>query len=147
MQAVMSTSPNTVQAAVEFTLVITDGPDRAVRADLSFTPADPYAVRIAFHTGGPADDIVEWTFARSLLNEGLTHAAGTGDVRVWPAQQFGAPRVCLALSSPTGRAVFEAPQRRVMQFLAQTYDLVPYGEESAFVDVEAELAALLNGEF
>jgi Streptomyces sporulation and cell division protein, SsgA len=142
----MSTRPNTVQTAVEFTLVISDGPDRAVRADLSFTPDDPYAVRVAFHTGGPADDIVEWTFARSLLNQGLTHPAGAGDVRVWPVQQFGPPRVCLALSSPTGRAVFEAPQHRVMQFLAQTYDLVPFGEESAFVDVDAELAALLDGD-
>ena len=54
--------------------------------------------------------------------------------------------MCLALSSPSGRALFEAPLLRVVQFLTQTYAVVPTGCESGFVDVDAELASLLNGD-
>jgi Streptomyces sporulation and cell division protein, SsgA len=141
----MSTRPDIVSAEIELVLVVSDGPDRAVHADLSYAPSDPYAVRVAFHTG--STEIVEWTFARSLLTDGVTHPVGDGDVQVWPANTAGQPMVCLSLSSPSGRALFEAPLPRVVQFLTQTYALVPTGCESDFVDVGAELATLLGGDF
>jgi Streptomyces sporulation and cell division protein, SsgA len=125
-------------------LVVADGPDRAVHADVSYSPVDPYAVRVAFHTG--TAEVVEWTFARSLLTDGVTHPVGDGDVQVWPASATGQPMVCLSLSSPSGRALFEAPLPRVVQFLTETYALVPTGCESDFVDVDAELARLLDSE-
>jgi hypothetical protein len=61
----MSTRPDMVSTEIELRLVVSDGPDRAVQADLSYAPTDPYAVRVAFHTG--STETVEWTFARSLL--------------------------------------------------------------------------------
>jgi hypothetical protein len=140
----MSTRPDIVSTEIELRLVVTDGPDRAVDADLSYSPADPYAVRVAFHTG--STEIVEWTFARSLLTDGVTHPVGDGDVQVWPANSAGQPTVCLSLSSPSGRALFEASLGRVVEFLTRTYALVPTGCESDFVDVGAELDSLLNGE-
>jgi hypothetical protein len=140
----MSVRRDTVSTAIELRLVVNDGPDRAVQADLSFSPADPYAVRVAFHTG--TTEVVEWTFARSLLTDGVTHPVGDGDVQVWPVNTDGAPKVCLSLSSPSGRALFEAPLPELVQFLTRTYALVPTGCESDFVDVDAELATLLSGE-
>jgi hypothetical protein len=142
----MSTRPEMVRTEIELRLVVADGPDRPVHADLSYSPADPYAVRVAFHTGG--SETVEWTFARSLLTDGVTHPVGDGDVQAWPANDNdGNPMVCLSLSSPSGRALFEAPLTRVVEFLTETYALVPTGCESEFVDVDSELSTLLEGEF
>ena len=134
-----------VSTGIELVLVVSDGPDRAVRADLSYSPLDPYAVRVAFHTGSA--EVVEWTFARSLLTDGVTHPVGDGDVQVWPANTTGVPTVCLSLSSPSGRALFEAPLARIVEFLTRTYTLVPTGCESDFVDVGAELSALMGDNF
>jgi hypothetical protein len=138
-------STDMVSTDIELLLVVSDGPDRAVHADLSYSPADPYAVRVAFHTG--SSEVVEWTFARSLLTDGVTHPVGDGDVQVWPANTTGLPTVCLSLSSPSGRALFEAPLGRIVEFLTQTYTLVPTGCESDFVDVGAELSSLLGDTF
>jgi hypothetical protein len=140
----MSIRPDMVSIEIELRLVVADGPDRAVHADLTYSHADPYAVRVAFHTGGA--EVVEWTFARSLLTDGVTHPVGDGDVQVWPANTTGQPMVCLSLSSPSGRALFEAPLTRVVEFLTQTYALVPTGSESDFVDVSAELATILGAD-
>jgi len=140
----MTTRPDIVSAELDLRLVVASGPALPVRAELSYDPADPYAIRVAFHTGGA--DVVEWTFARSLLTDGVTHPAGDGDVQVWPATSTGKPIVSLSLSSPSGRALFEAPLSELVQFLAKTYALVPTGSESDFVDVDAELALLLWSE-
>jgi hypothetical protein len=140
----MNARRDAVSAEIELRLVVSDGPDRAVQADLSYSPVDPYAVRVAFHTG--TTEVVEWTFARSLLTDGVTHPVGDGDVQVWPVNTDGAPKVCLSLSSPSGRALFEAPLPEMVQFLTRTYALVPTGCESDFVDVDAELSGLLSGE-
>ncbi|MEV6805525.1 SsgA family sporulation/cell division regulator, partial [Streptomyces sp. NPDC051129] len=56
-----------------------------VPATLRYTTADPLAVYLDF----PAEAAlhgreVTWTFARSLLDEGLEAPAGHGDVRVRP---------------------------------------------------------------
>jgi hypothetical protein len=115
-----------------------------VRAGLRYDVSDPYAVQVAFHTGSGNDgDIVEWTFARQLLTDGVTRAVGEGDVRVWPSQTAGQPVVCLSLSSPSGKALFEVPLPDLVEFLTRTYAAVPTGNESQFVDLDAELALLI----
>jgi len=137
----MSTRPDSVISDLELRLVVPGSPSLPVRAELAYEHSDPYAVRIGFHTG--ADDIVEWTFARALLTDGVTHPVGEGDVQVWPSHSAGQPVVCLSLSSPSGRALFEAPLANLVEFLTKTYAVVPTGSESDYVDVEAELALLL----
>jgi len=127
---------------MELRLVVTGATPLPVPADVIYDPSDPYAVRVAFHTGG--DEVVEWTFARSLLTEGVTQAVGVGDVQVWPSQSCGRRTVCVALSSPSGRALFEAALPDIVQFLTRTYALVPTGNESEYVDVDAELVMLLS---
>jgi len=140
----MSTRPASVTTELELRLVVPGNPSLPVIAELAYDHTDPYAVRVAFHTGGA--DIVEWTFARGLLTDGVTHPVGEGDVQVWPSHSAGRPVVCLSLSSPSGRALFEAPLAELVEFLTKTYAVVPTGSESEYVDVEAELALLLWSE-
>jgi hypothetical protein len=109
---------------------------------------DPYASRSLPHRprrcrGG---DVVEWTFARQLLTDGVAGPVGEGDVQVWPSSNAGARVVCLALSSPSGKALFEIPLPDLVEFLGRTYSAVPTGQEAAHVDVDAELALLLWAE-
>jgi hypothetical protein len=121
---------------------------------------DPYAVRMAFHVG--TDEPVEWIFARDLLAAGIESRQGEGDVQVWPsalscaetgdlsvmgsAQTHGAGGKVLniELSSPFGQAHFEAPAEAMSAFLQRTYQIVPAGKESSYIDIDTELNDLLR---
>ena len=137
----MASRPTSVSAELELRLVVPGSASLPVGATVRYDAGDPYAVHVAFHTG--AEEAVEWTFARQLLTDGVTHPVGEGDVQVWPSQSGGRPVVCLSLSSPSGRALFEVPLTDLVQFLTRTYTAVPTGSESDFVDLDAELALLL----
>ena len=112
-----------------------------VPVQLRFEEADPFAVHLRFTTG-PARD-VRWVFARELLADGLLGPAGDGDVRVWPGEDPTRDVVVVELSSPTGHARFEASATAVAAFLDRSYVLVAPGCESAHVDLDAALGALL----
>jgi hypothetical protein len=134
----------TVTAELELRLVVPGGPSLPVVAGLRYDSNDPWAVRVAFQTGGEGDGIVEWMFARQLLTDGVAKACGDGDVRVWPSLH-GADRVVnLAMASPSGSALFEIDRDALVEFLQQTYLAVPTGHESDAVDLDAELTVLLN---
>ncbi len=139
--------PTCVRAELQLRLVVAGSVPLPVRADLRYDVLDPYAVQVSFHTSSSGDsDVVEWTFARSLLSDGVQAPTGDGDVQVWPSQSGGRRVVCLSLSSPSGTALFEVPLLELVEFLAQTYEAVPTGSESQHVDVDAELALLLWAE-
>jgi hypothetical protein len=140
----MNAGPETVTAELELRLVVPGSSSLPVVADMRYESSDPYAVQVAFHTG--ETEVVEWVFARQLLTDGVTHPVGEGDVQVWPSHAAGRPVVCLALSSPSGRALFEAPLSELVEFLTKTYAAVPTGSESDYVDLDAELSLLLWGE-
>ena len=143
---VLVSRPTCVRAELQLRLVVAGSVPLPVRADLRYDVLDPYAVQVSFHTTSGDSDSVEWTFARSLLTDGLSEPAGDGDVQVWPSTSGGLPVVCLSLSSPSGKALFEVPLPELVEFLGQTYEAVPTGCESDHVDVEAELALLLWAE-
>lgn len=145
----MTTRPTSVSSELQLRLVVPGAASLPVRADLDYDVTDPYAVTVSFHTGtgSATSDVVQWTFARQLLSDGVTVPAGEGDVQVWPSTgASGGAVVCLSLSSPSGRALFEVPLSDLVEFLGRTYDAVPTGAESDHVDVEAELALLLWAE-
>ena len=50
----------------------------------------------------------------------------------------------IELSSPFGQAHFEAPAQAMSAFLRRTYQIVPAGQESNYIDIEAELNDLLR---
>jgi hypothetical protein len=145
---VSTSRPSTVTSDLQLRLVVPGSSAMPVRAGMRFDVTDPYAVTVAFHTGpnSGSGDVVEWTFARQLLTDGVSAPVGEGDVQVWPSSSNGQPIVCLALSSPSGKALFEVPLPELVDFLGSTYAAVPTGGESAYVDVDAELALLLWAE-
>lgn len=143
----ISPRPTTVTADLQFRLVVPGSSALPVRASLQYDVADPYAVQVAFYTGaGDGSEVVDWTFARQLLTDGVSTPVGEGDVQVWPSTSGGQPVVCLSLSSPSGKALFEIPLPALVAYLGSTYAAVPTGGESAHVDVDAELALLLWAE-
>jgi len=143
----MTSRPTSVSSALHLRLVVPGAASLPVLADLDYDTADPYAVQVSFHTGAPSSgDVVQWTFARQLLSDGIAAPAGEGDVQVWPSSSAGGSLVCLSLSSPSGRALFEVPLTELAEFLGRTYAAVPTGSESDHVDVDAELALLLWAE-
>ena len=143
----MTTRPTSVSSELHLRLVVPGAASLPVRADLRYDTSDPYAVQVAFHTGSATStDVVQWTFARQLLTDGIAAPAGEGDVQVWPSTSAGSSVVCLSLSSPSGRALFEVPLPELGDFLARSYAAVPTGSESDHVDVDAELALLLWAE-
>jgi hypothetical protein len=112
---------------------------------------------MAFHVG--TDEPVEWIFARDLLAAGIESRQGEGDVQVWPSPvscaetddldvigptQTGGTVLNIELSSPFGQAHFEAPAQAMSAFLARTYQIVPAGKETSYIDIEAELNDLLR---
>lgn len=115
-------------------------------AGLRYSADDPYAVRLAFHVG--LEEPVEWVFGRDLLCEGVEGPAGEGDVRVSPGAEpvngTDEETLTIEISSPYGRARFEAPVWEVAEFLCRTYQLVPEGEESGHINMDDELSALLR---
>jgi hypothetical protein len=133
-----------VTAELELRLVVPGGPSLPVLANLRYETADPWAVRVAFQTGGEGDGIVEWMFARQLLTDGVSKTVGEGDIRVWPSVIGREHFVNLAMASPSGSALFEIDRDALVEFLQQTYLAVPTGAEEEVVDIDAEIAILLS---
>ncbi|MFB1048029.1 SsgA family sporulation/cell division regulator [Streptomyces chrestomyceticus] len=131
-----------VERELELGLVLS--PDRSipVPARLTYRSDDPYAVHVTFHIGSDAP--VNWTFARELLVEGVFRPCGHGDVRVWPTKVDGRSLVCMALSSPDGEALLEAPAAAVSAWLERTLRVVPPGSEQDHLGLDTGLSALLT---
>lgn len=105
-----------------------------VRVRFSYDADDPFAVKLAF-----ADTLlVVWTISRELLAAGLRGPAGDGDVKITP----GDPKVRLVLSSPNGRCALFFHRTDLIEALAATAALVPYGSEADRIDWDREIARL-----
>ncbi|GLZ05703.1 sporulation-specific cell division protein SsgB [Actinomadura sp. NBRC 104412] len=133
-------SSTTVSAELGLRLVVPDRTTVPLLAGMEYAADDPYAIRMAFYVG--EDEPVEWIFARELLTVGIVRKVGDGDVEVWPAGS-GDDTLHIALSSPFGNALFEAPLSPVADFLHRTYEVVPAGREGEFIDIDSELEDLL----
>ncbi|MFF9867816.1 SsgA family sporulation/cell division regulator [Streptomyces sp. NPDC013953] len=130
-----------VERELELTLVLSPERSIPVPARLTYRTDDPYAVHITFHVG--SEHPVNWTFARELLVEGVFRPCGHGDVRIRPATLDGRGVVLMALSSPDGDALLEAPAMAVSAWLERTLRVVPPGAESEQLGLDDELAELL----
>lgn len=128
----------------DFTLACIDPWGRAVDVPttLGFRQDDPYAVTLTFHAA--SGDVV-WMMARVVLLQGLTSPAGEGDIQVYPSiDDEGRAVTVVDLCSPNGRLVGYMSTRDLQDFVAGTIDLVPVGEESAYIDMDALAEALLS---
>ncbi len=148
-----SNSRTAVSAELGLGLV---GPEQTIvplMASLYYSCHDPYAVKIAFHIG--TDEPVEWALARDLLAAALHSREGIGDVRAWPSAASADPAaeagtaagrkiLNISMTSPFGHAQFEASAAAIETFLARTFQLVPDGQEPAYMNFDAELEELLS---
>jgi hypothetical protein len=128
-----------VEASVQLRLVVADADTVPLPVNLRYSATDPYAVRAVFSGDGME---VEWVFARDLLRTGLMTPTGDGDVHVWPSWGTGRELLMISLTSPDGQAVLEATADDVRRFLDRTAVVVPDGDESSYLDLDAELARL-----
>ncbi|MGW0515253.1 SsgA family sporulation/cell division regulator [Streptomyces olivaceoviridis] len=130
-----------VERELELRLVLSPERSVPVPARLAYRSDDPYAVHIAFHIDSAHP--VDWTFARDLLVEGVFRPCGDGDVRMWPAKADGRAVVLMALSSPDGDALLQAPVPQVSAWLERTLRAVPPGTEGGRLGIDDALDHLL----
>ncbi|TQN32150.1 sporulation and cell division protein SsgA [Haloactinospora alba] len=138
----MNSSDTTASAELGLRLVVPDRTAVPLVAQVDYTADDPYAIKVAFHTG--EDEPVEWIFARELLTVGIVRPVGEGDVRVWPSTDDEERTINIALSSPFGQAQFDAPVSPLAEFLHRTYEIVPAGQEADYVDLDSEIQQHLH---
>jgi hypothetical protein len=134
-------SPDAVTCQLDVRLVVPGDAGVPLSVTLRYDPVDPYAVHATFRA---PDGAVEWVFARELLADGLERPVGDGDVRVWPAWRAGSDVVCIALVSPDGHALLEAPAWALEDFVSRMHAVVPAGGEGRHLDLDAAVAALLR---
>ncbi|OIJ98792.1 sporulation protein SsgA [Streptomyces sp. MUSC 14] len=130
-----------VERELELKLILSPERSIPVPARLVYRAEDPYAVHITFHIN--SESPVHWTFARDLLVEGVFRPCGHGDVRVWPTKADGRSVVLIALSSPDGDALLEAPVPQVSAWLERTLTAVPPGTEGEQLGIDDALDQLL----
>lgn len=124
-------------------LLTAEDEELAVPVTLRYTSDDPLAVHFVFPPWISLDgEEVTWTFARTLLQEGLDEPAGVGNVHVRPS---GPARTAVEFRAREGVAVvlFETPSLR--RFLLRTYAVAEPGEEPVEPALERGLAAVLDG--
>ena len=133
----------TVEQLAEARLVTAQDQEVPVSATLRYHADDPLAVFVDF----PAEaalhgEEVTWTFARTLLDEGLRAPSGHGDVQIWP---YGRTRTVVEFHSPHGMALLLFPASVLRRFLVRTYAVVANGHEDVESVVERGLSALFGG--
>jgi hypothetical protein len=129
-----------VTETMQARLVATHGGSLELTVTLGYDSTDPYAVSATMET---ASLRITWRFARDLLLGGLLEPTGDGDVHVWPCLDcHGRAALALELCSDSGDALLELPTEVVSTFLDSTLAVVPAGNESAHLDLDALLDEL-----
>ena len=123
--------------------LITADRELPVPATLRYTSADPLAVHIDFpaHVSLTGEQVT-WTFARSLLEEGLVNSAGIGSVHIWPC---GPLRTVVELHTAQGVAMVWFEPAVLRRFLRRTYAVVEPAHEDLGTALEEGLASLFGG--
>ena len=122
--------------------LVAQADDIPVRSRWTYDTTEPFTISVAFQTED--DTWVEWLFARDLLVNGMSGAAGIGDVRLRPRRTSGRTALQLEIESPEGHALLEFERESVQQFLANTIMLVPLGDESDHFDVDRLIDEITN---
>jgi hypothetical protein len=124
-------------------LITAEDREIPVSAALRYTTDDPLAVFVDFPAEAALEgEEVTWTFARSLLDQGLRAPAGHGDVQIWPS---GRTRTVLEFHSPHGLALLQFQAAPLRRFLLRTYEAVAAGQEDMAAVVERGLSTLFDG--
>jgi hypothetical protein len=115
--------------------------DADLDAELRYDPTDPLAVTLAI--GTECEEPVLWTFGRDLLADGVKGKAGEGDIAIEPASDLDSRELKITLTTDC-LATLIAPRDQVVEFLFESFTVVPSGTEFDAIDFDAEIAALLS---
>jgi hypothetical protein len=136
--------PRTITTPVS--LIVSTGTGEAeLDAELRYDPADPFAVSLAI--GVECGEPVVWTFARDLLAAGVSVPSGEGDITVEPdylSSMDDSERMLRITLATDSLATMVTSAACVVEFLVETYAVVPTGSELDRVDLDAEIAALIG---
>lgn len=135
-----SVSAPVVMFESQMQVVLDDDSRVPVHVELAFDARDPYAVSTTFRT---ADGNVSWVFARDLMRDGLKKPVGEGDIMIRPAHPSRGPVTVFSLSSPSGDARLEGNRHELYRFVQKTYEVVPEGHESQYLQVDRAIGELL----
>jgi hypothetical protein len=113
-------------------------PAADISATFMYRTDDPYAVIARFAT---CEGDNHWTFARELLLDGLTEAAGEGDVRVSPAQD---QQIYIDLRAQDGTARLVCDRTALTWFVDQVFATIPEGEEPWYAPMDSWLAEVTS---
>lgn len=130
-------------AEIALRLVTATGDEIPFSARLTYTEADPYAVRLHCRTA-PAT-AVTWVLSRETLHQGLARPSGLGDVRVRPAPgtgPSGANSVLITLGSGRDAALLRGDAGEVQRFLDLSAAVVPLGTEHRHLDLDTLICRL-----
>ncbi|MFJ9174495.1 SsgA family sporulation/cell division regulator [Streptomyces sp. NPDC102360] len=110
---------------------------------LRYTSSDPFAVHFDFPARVTVDgEAATWTFARTLLAEGLAGPAGAGCVRVAPR---GPSHTVVELQTELGVAMLRFDTKVLHRFLARTHTVVAPGAETVAPELDRGLTAIYGG--
>jgi len=137
--------PRTVTTPLPM-VIATGAGEAELDAELRYDPSDPFAVTLAI--GVECSEPVVWTFARDLLSAGIGAPTGEGDITIEPDlanQDADDDERTLRITLATDcLATMITPAAPVIEFLVETFTMVPTGTELDRVDFDAEIAALLG---
>ena len=108
----------------------------------TYRTADPYAVTLGVRAR--SDRFVEWLVARDLVIDSLRAPSGCGDIRMSPQHVQGYDIIEIEIRSTDGRAVLEVDRDLLAEFVDASVALVPVGEESAHLDLDAEITKITS---
>ncbi|RPF35475.1 sporulation and cell division protein SsgA [Streptomyces sp. TLI_185] len=123
-------------------LLTPDHDELAVPVTLRYLSDDPLAVHFVFPAWISLDEEeVTWTFARSLLEEGLGTPAGLGTVRLRP---HGPSHTVVELHAPQGIAAVRFETTALHRFLLRSYTVTEPGGEPLEPALDRGLASLFG---
>ncbi|MFF1445666.1 SsgA family sporulation/cell division regulator [Streptomyces sp. NPDC058295] len=132
----------TLEQPVRARLITAEDQELPVPATLRYDSTDPFAVHVDFPPEvSLAGEAVTWTFGRTLLEQGVSGPAGTGDVHIWPC---GPVRTVVEFHSPLGLALLQFETGALRRFLLRSYAVVAAGREDVGAAVDQGLEALLG---
>ncbi|MDK1475018.1 SsgA family sporulation/cell division regulator [Streptomyces sp. 549] len=130
-----------VQADVMMSFLASEELSFRIPVELCYEAHDPYAVRFTFSL--PGDAPVTWVFGRELLIDGISRAAGEGDVRIRPLSEEHLADLLIMLQVGSEQALFRVSAPPLVAFLDRTDRIVPLGQEMSGEGIDAELDKIL----
>lgn len=137
-------SGNYVSAAFFVNLVLSPNESVPLPARFVYDKRHPFSVTLEFPQPD-SDGVTRWVFARELLEQGLRHPAGEGDVRIWPSCRCsGRKDVRMLLRGSTDAVLVDVPHNPLQDWMEQTWEAVPSGEENVVIDWETVTRKMLS---